>query len=1567
MAENREKVWDDTWRANNSMTSNEIVERAPVSRSEAEKLREDFNSGSMDIENMPEEESSRVFSILEVLDQAETFERMGAGRVAPPQANSSQNAVQSVTGPSAPMPEEGLEDSGVDYTTFTSREFIETKPQRPESEKYAGPIVKSAILDAAINEKPIVAAVQAAYSSYQRTGDEEAHLRTVAGTEVDAETQRIRQIAERIDMFQPTEDIEADLQAIQEDMEELRKLGANPDYVFWSTVASPQVRQEAVRQFAVDDQIRDMVNATFEGMGILDWTRNLFGIFVPGKDAYDNMQFTDSVFNADTFINKFIENFRSMDPDKQTELLPSIQAWVQEELPELRQVEFFNALASPEYKQDTSGFNWFNAALSAVDFAGWAVTIGAVASKLNHSRRIAKGLKEAGREDLAGEAVGAALVTRTPLAKDMVGMDDVSLVNTASPFATEFLDPNSVDNISRQVFDNVAEFEVRTKETSRQITQGDEFLRERAFSTKELEDLEEKKKIDFMRKNGVENAQVVERSDTGFTLEYEAFDDNGISLGISQEKFTFTLTDKQGITVDPVGMFSRWIASPLTFLKGEEGRALVKQAERLDNQQAKLLNSLRTLQREAVSSIIGKSGIGGLSPIARKKLEELDFILLKGDQEKAVYTVDELMNGSLGIALKEDQVEAYYKTRSLMDSLVDIREDVVRREAQLRGEAGVIIKGREHIAKPYASLQEAQQSIRDSGRKQFFFDDEDQLVYNFDEVDLEKWYNQGWVMTRLKEPTAFTEDGNKVFYAFVKADDVGGLPTNILPRRVGYIPKINNGVAYFVKESTSHTVDGVAIAASDARASTRTVRAFARREEADAYVLELERAAKAEGKNSDQVVYRTLEDRQLEQEAALSSMGEEHALARPGGLFSGARAEELLYGIEGTDINRVDSFTAISQNLSNLAKYVSRNEWRLSMEKMAVETANALEGSGNRVFRSFDDLVKAPMGTSSGRTIRALHSQVDDWMSWPSAEEMAFKYTIQKMIDSSIGGKLPKGAVDTLFDLKNTDPTGAMRAAAFHGLLGWFNPVQLWVQAQGAAVSVAMNIFDPATLTRVFRDQSFLQFMGHTAGTDKIIAQAAKASGMKESEAAGLYRAWRRSGLEDSVLTTADHAAAARGRGVAMDAVSRTAEKGLFFYRSGELFNRRMAFSTAYNEWKKASKSSELTDDALKGIIDRSHDLMLNMGKANRAAWQKGIFGVATQFQQVSAKTIETLFGMNGNFTGAERAKILLTQGLLYGGAGVPLGTMGSQYIAELMGYEDQVAIEREVGPGFVKAMNEGFTGWFTLAVLGVDANVGDRSSLISGVEGIVDNFLFGEGNFATSLLGAFTGPAGDFWSGVTGQYEPLSLGLAENRPVNIARAIVNPFLSSVKTFKNVDKALFMHRFGRIVDKNFQTVVQGPFNWKEELAVAIGFQHNREVTTRSLEEQNKVRNEWRGKVVNEIVRINYQAALWSNNNEFTEDRRQMVAEAIAVLYQSLDNNYEKKQAREAVSTKLRDSRKSKEAAAWQEFRRRHAEGTIDNAFQLEKFVKGHFSSIRPELRSQGLLREGVYDTNEVQE
>ena len=84
------------------------------------------------------------------------------------------------------------------------------------------------------------------------------------------------------------------------------------------------------------------------------------------------------------------------------------------------------------------------------------------------------------------------------------------------------------------------------------------------------------------------------------------------------------------------------------------------------------------------------------------------------------------------------------------------------------------------------------------------------------------------------------------------------------------------------------------------------------------------------------------------------------------------------------------------------------------------------------------------------------------------------------------------------------------------------------------------------------------------------IANVAKALGMKPENLMFLKSAWRKSGLKDAVLTTGDYAAAAHGRGIAMDALKRASDKGLLFYRIGEMFNRRVSFVTAFREWQMA-------------------------------------------------------------------------------------------------------------------------------------------------------------------------------------------------------------------------------------------------------------------------------------------------------------------------------------------------------------------------------------------------------------
>lgn len=1528
----------------------------PVSsREEVQGLLEGIDSGAIKYDALPDEAKRGVDMARSAYDR---YSQLASEGTPGASTGQEQRFLQSDTGAPSPIPEaqpkpvkDGYFPDQKGYVVFSEDELLQQKRGLTDSQALSGPVMKAAVMKAMNNGVSIAEAAQQALANYSETGNPEVAFQAETDTAIDKDTEEVMNSFRGTDMFQDPEAVEEQVAITQEAIRQMREEGKDPDFVFWSMVADPGVREETVKRIAAEHKFRELAAKTWDDMSKADVFFGFMRDFLLPLNFYDNIRISGSAFNAEEYLNNVVNNVRSMSPEEQEQMVPIVQEWVSDNLPSLKQMSLYSAFASPEYSRDLEDFSKEWALFDAAELAFMGATVATAVVKLNQARKVAKDMKNLGMKAEVAEGVAAAAVAKSDEAVKMLGMDDKSLANTLSPFATEIADPNSIDNISKMSYDNIVEFERRNKAWEERARSEQDILREGAFSEDQRKALEQDKINKFLKEYSVQDGLVTERRRDGFSFEYEGFDEDGNSLGRMTQDFKFTLDDASAWEVDTIGMASQYVLSPLSMFKSKDTRDLARQAQRLDNVQAKMLNEMRWLYRDALKSVTGDTGLKVFTPGTRKKLADLDFILLKGDQEKAVYSVDQLKSGVLGVKLKDDQVEAYYKVRSLLDTLGRVREDGMRREKLLRGERGVLIGDKHLSGKVYVNASDAASSLNDSNRK-FIYHETDGNILK-EELSLADAYQEGFSLVRLGEPMDLAGDGNKVFYALVKSDNVTDLPENLLNIRPGYVPKINEQAAYFVREHVAHTVDGTPILASDTRASSKAIRAFARKEEADEFVRVMTEKAAKEGKTIDQVRYERYEDRELEKTRAISTMGDEHQLGRPGSLFTGARAEELLWGVEGIEAPRVDSFTAVSHYIANLSRYSARNEWRLGMEAAALKTANQLEGRGNRVYKSFDQLKEAPVDTESGIIIRALHRQIEEWMNWPTADELWFGHAVQKIIDSSFGKKM-EVAHGALFNLKQKDPTAAMRAAAFHGLLGWFNPVQLWVQAQGAAVAASMNILRPDKLALALKDQGVLRVIQGTLKTDEQIKRGAKAFGNNPERTLELVRAWERSGLEDSVLATADHSAALRGRGVALDAISRAADKGLMFYREGELFNRRFSFSTAFEEWKMANKGKELTDDDLRGIIDRSHNLMLNMSKGNRARWQRGILGTSTQFQQVSAKTVESLLGLNGNFTGKERTKIFMGQMALYGGAGIPLGTMGSQWAAEMLGYDSISDVEENMSPGTVKALNEGFLGWMTLMLFDVDVDIGNRSSLWNGIENIADSILYGEGNMVANMLGAFTGPAGGFWKAMVGDYAPLSLTVAQDRPLAITNLATNPLIGSISFFKNVDKALFMDRMGVILNTNMDPVVIGPFDWRESLAVAMGFKLVKEREVYDLRKQNKISDEYRSKVVKEIVRINYQAAQWGNSDEgLTDQRHKWIEEATAALIQSVDGNWQQLEVIKAVEQKLRDSKKDPRAIEYHKWRERQAEDKVN-------FIQ----SIRRELNTSGIYQQGLYQEGE---
>lgn len=1552
MATVDEQIWDRAAGEVFSAPGDLSAEGAMPSstRAEAQSLVQAVDEGRIQYDNLKPAEKRGVDMARQALQKAQELEQgLGVGQP----TGQTQNVSQSVTERPSTTPaiKDGYFPDQTGYVVFSEDELRVQKDSLSDTQSLSGPVFKTAILKALNNGTSVTDAAAEALQNYSSTGNPETAFAAEAETAIDKDVEAAVGSFNDLDVFQDPEVIEEQVAITQESIRQMREEGKDPDFVFWTMVADPDVREESVRRIASEHKFRQLAAKTWDDMSKTDATFGFLRDFLLPLNFYDNIRISGSAFNAEEYLNNVVNNVRSMSPEEQEEMLPIIEEWVSDNLPELKQIGLYNAFASPEYSRDLDDFSAAWALFDAAELALISAKVATAVVKLNQARKVAKDIKNLGMADDIAEGVAAAAVTKSDDAAKMLGMDDKSLANTLSPFATEIADPNSIDNISKAAYDKIVEFEKRNKAWEARAKSEQDILREGAFSEDQRKVLEQDKINKFLKEYSVQDGVVIDRRRDGFTFEYEGFDEDGVSLGRMTQDFKFTLDDASAWQVDTVGMASQYVLSPLSTFKSEDTRSLARAAQRLDNTQSKILNEMRFLYRDALKSVTGPGGLKVFTPGTRKKLADLDFILMKGDQEKAVFTVDQLKSGVLGVKLKDDQVEAYYKVRSLLDTLGRVREDGMRREKLLRGERGVLINDQHISGKVYVNASDAASSMNDSGRR-FIYHETDGNVLR-ESLDLSSAYQEGFTLVRLGEPMDLAGDGNKVFYALVKSDNVTELPQNLLNIRPGYVPKINEQAAYFVREHSAQKVDGTPILATDTRASSRALRAFARKEEADEFVRLMTEKASKEGKTLDEVRYERYEDRELEKTRAISTMGDEFQLGRPGSLFTGARAEELLWGLEGVEAPRVDSFTAVSHYISNLSRYTARNEWRLGMEAAALKTANMLEGRGNRVYKSFDQLREASIDTESGTIIRALHRQIEEWMNWPTADELWFSHAVQKVIDSSFGKKM-EVAHGALFNLKQKDPTAAMRAAAFHGLLGWFNPVQLWVQAQGAAVAASMNILRPHKLALAMKDQAVLRVIQGTLKTDEQIKKGAKAFGMNTDRTIELVRAWERSGLEDSVLATADHSAALRGRGVALDAISRAADKGLMFYREGELFNRRFSFSTAFDEWKSLNKGKELTDDDLRGIIDRSHNLMLNMSKGNRARWQRGILGTATQFQQVSAKTMESLLGLNGNFTGAERVKIFMGQMALYGGAGIPLGSMGSQWAAEMLGYESISDIEENMSPETVKALNEGFLGWMTLMLFDVDVDIGNRSSLWNGIEKIADNLMYGEGNTVANMLGAFTGPAGGFWKAMVGTYEPFSLTVAKDRPIAVTNLVTNPLVGSISFLKNVDKAIFMDRMGVILGSDMSPTALGPFTWKESLATAMGFKLTREAEVYDLKKHNKISDEYRSGVVKEIVRTNYQAAQWANSEEgLTPQRQEWIEQYTSALIQSVDGNWAQLEVIKAVEQKLRDSTKDPRAVEFHKWRQRQADDKVN-------FIQ----SIKGELDARGIMKQGVFEEGE---
>lgn len=1346
--------------------------------------------------------------------------------------------------------------------------------------------IKAAYLENYNTGKPVMEA----YMEHRGDFNKDGTLARLSGEKLSQDNTAALTVLEETALQDPEVFVES--VAAEQELREVREAKvADPTKQFVDSVTPPDASDEtraAVTNYVKLYELFESATSEF-GVGdyLMDFGLGILPLVSTGREAAT----LGSVINNEEEMRKIIFNFKSLSHEEQQEMFPSLASELLDGLGPIRGSEALTKFIEPSTEEELGDFsNWWKL-IDAVDVASMGATTALLAARLKQSFNLPKVLNRAENEEAAGDAVAASLGNEE--IADTMNMTQETAFGDAVAFDISLEDPAYTKGISTESQQSINKFFGDVDKSVEDIMSGNGYMKEGILNNVERA-AREKIAMSQLSKAKHEEITPVSRSENTTTFSYRAKDEDG-----NYFDDTYTLD----LTLDDVGQWdqsdimvgSEFINSPTVFAKGLT-KLDVKTAERTDLQTAAVFRELTDLQREAVKPLGNL-----LRPKNRKKLERVEDVLRQGDEfpnpdgtRGRVFDIVELKGT---YHLDDAEIETYYKTNRLYNNLWRLRNNTKREEMIAFKYKQVNLLDEDYsFGKPHDTDGAAYQALRQNNINSVFDAASDTVVTTLSREFIDEQYALGKILVNMPEAYQAGAGRGKFSHVFVNADEVNELPAVVLNRKKGYVPKIAEDGFWFVKEKGTDVIDG-----QEVSTITKTHRYFDNKAEADMYreeLIEADMAAEIDGglgltRKQAEDKYVNLEDR--EQEIISTATGQfSHG---SGGLYTAARAEDdILFGLNGDLGQRINPYEALVRNIANVSRMVPINQWRLGLEQRWINTARALTGEDIQSFKKFSGTIES---TRSGAFLNKMFDQIRDWQGFPSKEEQVYNALNQRMYEWALRNDSSLGAKITGW-LRDKDPIAASRAAAFHSLLGWFNPAQLWVQAQGMSIAVSINL--GKNLTETLRHTTGLTIIGEGAeiGTTQM-KLAAKAAGVDAEDLIKMHELWKKTGLEDSILQTADHAAAIRGHGIAMDALSKAADKGLFFYRQGEFLNRRMAFTTALDEFRTANKGRFPNDEELKGVLDRTNNLMLNLGRANRAQWQKGIASVPTQFFQVSAKALETVGGWNDNLSKEERLRVMAGQIALYGAAGVPLIGLGANYALEVLGATQE---DIDNNPVWVKGLNDGFWGFTTLGIMGLDVEVSKRGSLVRGVTDFVDNWMFSESTVATKLMGAFGNTQQRFWDSFTEHMRPITMSAYPTDIIDIAKMPVMPFLDTVSTWRNGEKAVFMQAIDKILDKHGDVRVERDFSIRESIMAAIGFQLSDEVQQWTLKERTQNILDANKKYADAIIDVMNEVAIRDASGTLTEDYKKQVEQFYATIYGTLEYDRET-DVRNAVKARLR--------------------------------------------------------------
>lgn len=1324
-------------------------------------------------------------------------------------------------------------------------------------------------------------------------------------------------------------------QVLNEDTDIKRLAAAAPMYL-------DQFKEYIPREVAKRQYTAMLFAKKLEEVGITPDTyykkgKGLVGMMIPGKAL---LQFGTSGID----FTEAVERLHSMNDEEFFNALPDMM----DTILKMSGNNPFYFLERMQAFLDPDDVNTIKAflALDAFDAATTAVAIPKLIKALRLARATntpIKMLRDSGQAKKAAELNVAAAGDEAAAATAKTTQSDAA--QSTSPFGGEGIDPDITEGIAAESQALIAERRVEVLKTLAPLNDDTFLLRRTAYTESEIAKANEKYLSKFAG-----NARIIEQGTDGFTAEVaiqrpniwpskQSIQDKLIELrdlkkaykqsykdapkSTGQKAYLQEMIDQTRDEIVRLEKIADRIAGhsdsprPVTletvqvkYRNNDFGQLEAIQYDKAFRHVTSPSTTIEQMMKDIVENatlydfdtarvvdVFFRARNAAIKGLGKKSKKNVDSILLQGDKDQVVYTDMDLVNGvrtpdgiiKLGSV---EEVGAYRSIRDTFDVLFELKNKELRRQLELGGFEAIHLKGKNvdvNFVNPNKVV-----SLEDRAKIKRIYNASTDTVEDAERLRADPNSVLNHEIYELKYPLEVGDE--LVNYVVTPKSRIKPLPKIVLNRRDGYVPKIDKNVFWVSEMIGDKIVDGNTV-----KNYRTVVRYFDNKQEADTW----ERMQAAKGQLTEIRSGREWLD-------LAPGRREEFEANIFGGLYGGKRGERPVpFGLEGTEAERVGGIEAMEAYMNHIASRMPAVDFRASLVQRFLNSAKNPK-TGESYLKDPADWRSDVLTTIDNKQysgLRAMQDWVADQLRIPTTEERVWGNVSQKLaeITSRVPGTAGRKLSKWSMQIGAKDAFTQLRGLSFHATLGWFNPSQFFVQAMGASLAASLH---PEKLP-ILLPRSLALRAAMFASSDDVLRMCAKAALMNEDDFIKMVRAYQKTGLHESTLSTGDYAAL-QGMPQGLDNFRWLANKGLIFFKEGERWARNYAWIQAYDEVTKggklakgvskvppvpegsvrfyhgakanAPKSGEgrwvsqdykyaedyadggkvyyvdvpeselqkmkinkafddtgtsqkspyvhfeypdsgkmklyesvsvggLTDKMIDDITKLHLKYTLNLNRANRAFWQKGILSIPTQFYQISTKFIENmlpniLINTPNGWTGKQKAFILTGQVALFGAAGIPFGRTMYDSLAHYLQSEDDYGLAVK-DPKLVAAIQGGMTEFLMYDWTGARLDITNRLSIPAGIESLVEIMSSDQSTMADKVLGVSGEIGSRTWEATRaiGKILYASVQSPDSIDASLMQEVLIEAGRVASSYRNYHKARLWERLHYIEDRYHNKII----------------------------------------------------------------------------------------------------------------------------------------------------------------